>query len=274
MKYMLPELGTLVGYGESGFVFELEDDPTKVVKVVQIRPFKDGMVLPYRNTFPDLRSMRSRKVATNELQANLMARLVGKPLNQHLPTIYDFGYGGVNEEIRDKFRDSYYEYQWDKNDLISALKEFSSGNRVAWWVMERIPNTIYNDWGGMMKYQNRAGWNPHIYSQRVPEEQKAYRSLTEDLFQYANVVIRDVANVANMGYREDGTPVWFDPIVSTWPISPSMKNSNDTLKREQYDLFVAAFDEPQISRYGRAISNNDYFSYRHDVGAMMAEGQL
>ena len=83
---------------------------------------------------------------------------------------------------------------------------------------------------------------------------------------------RDVANVANFGYRSDGTPVWFDPIVSTWPITPDMKNSSNIRQREQYDLFIAAFDEPQISRYQQALSNNNYFDYRHDVGAMMAEG--
>ena len=269
---MLPSMGSLIGYGESGFVFELEDDPEKVVKVVQIRPSMVGEVLPYRNTFADLRSMRSRKIATNELQANLMARLVGNPINRHLPHIYDFGYGEVSEEMRDVVRDSYYEYGWEKADLISALKEFASGNRLAWWVMERIPNTIYNNWGGMMKYPNRSGWNPHIYQKKVPKEQHAYRSLTEDLFQHANVIIRDVANVANFGYRSDGTPVWFDPIVSTWPITPTMKNSPNIREREQYDLFIAAFDEPQMARYKKALSNNNYFEYRHDVGAMMAEG--
>ena len=74
---MLPTVGPLIGYGQAGFVFDIEGEPKKVVKIVQIRPLVDGMVLPYRNTFKDLRTNRSRKIATNELQANLMARLVG-----------------------------------------------------------------------------------------------------------------------------------------------------------------------------------------------------
>ena len=64
---MLPELGAIIGYGQAGFVFDVEGQPNKVVKIVQIRPFVDGMVLPYRNTFSDIRTLRSRKIATNEL---------------------------------------------------------------------------------------------------------------------------------------------------------------------------------------------------------------
>ena len=75
-----------------------------------------------------------------------------------------------------------------------------------------------------------------------------------------------------MGFRDNGTPVWFDPIVSTWPIEPSMKNSPKLLDREKYDLFVAAFDELQMERYEQALSNNQYFDYRHGTGALMAEG--
>ncbi len=269
---MLPELGAIIGYGQAGFVFDVEGQPNKVVKIVQIRPFVDGMVLPYRNTFSDLRTLRSRKIATNELQANLMARLVGQPVSENLPEVYDFGIGSVDETMRNSMRTSYQKYGWEKNDLLSALKEFQPNNRVAWWVMEKIPNTIYNKWGGMMKHPYRAGWNPHIYQSQVPEEQEAYRNLTADLFKYANVIIRDVANVANMGFRDDGTPVWFDPIVSTWPIEPSMNDSPKLLDREKYDLFVAAFDEPQMARYEQALSNNQYFDYRHGTGALMAEG--
>jgi|TARA_R110000824_G_C15212538_1_gene676760 hypothetical protein len=269
---MLPKVGPIIGYGQAGFVFDVEGSPDKVIKIVQIRPLVDGMVLPYRNTFKDLRTMRSRKIATNELQANLMARLVGQPVSENLPQIYDFGIGEVDSDMRNELRLSYQKYGWKKNDLLSALKEFQQNNRVAWWVMEKIPNTIYNNWGGMMEHPHRAGWNPHIYENQVPEEQEAYRNLTADLFKYANVIIRDVANVANMGFREDGTPVWFDPIVSTWPINPNMENSTSLLDREKYDLFVAAFDESQMKRYEQALSNNQYFNFRHGVGALMAEG--
>ena len=44
------------------------------------------------------------------------------------------------------------------------------------------------------------------------------------------------------------------------------------LDREKYDLFVAAFDESQMKRYEQALSNNQYFNFRHGVGALMAEG--
>ena len=269
---MLPELGSIIGYGQAGFVFDVKDEPDKVIKIVQIRPLVDGMVLPYRNTFSDLRSLRSRKIATNELQANLMARLVGQPISDNLPEIYDFGIGTVDGDMRNSIRESYRQYGWEKNDLLSALNEFTFQNRIAWWIMEKIPNTTYNQWGGMLKHPHRDGWNPHIYERQVPEEQAEYRNLTEELYKYANVVIRDVANPENMGFRDNGTPVWFDPIVSTWPINSSMENSPHLIDREKYDLFVAAFDEPQMKRYEQALSNNQYFDYRHGTGAMMAEG--
>ena len=138
---MLPELGPIIGYGQAGFVFDVEGQPDKVVKIVQIRPLVDGMVLPYRNTFDDLRTIRSRKIATNELQANLMARLVGQPVSENLPEVYDFGIGSVDEAMRNSMRTSYQRYGWEKNDLLSALKEFQPQNRVAWWIMEKMRTT-------------------------------------------------------------------------------------------------------------------------------------
>ena len=35
---MLPALGPMIGWGESGYVFEDYNDPTKAIKIVEIRP--------------------------------------------------------------------------------------------------------------------------------------------------------------------------------------------------------------------------------------------
>ena len=105
--------------------------------------------------------------------------------------------------------------------------------------MEKIPNMVYNDWGGYLQYPIRTGWRSGDYRQMVPQEQQAYESLVKDLFKRADIVIRDVTNPANMGFRNDGTPVWFDATVSTWPIHAKMKDSPRLMDREQYDLFAA-----------------------------------
>jgi hypothetical protein len=153
------------------------------------------------------------------------------------------------------------------------LREFSGNSRVAWWVMEKIPNMVYNDWGGYLQHPIRTGWRSDDYRQMVPQEQQAYESLVKDLFKRADIVIRDVTNPANMGFRNDGTPVWFDATVSTWPIYDKMKNSVRLMDREQYDLFAEAFGEDVIQSYEGAIADGSYFRERHGLGAnLSAEG--
>jgi hypothetical protein len=35
---MMPDVGTLIGKGESGYVFDVEGRPDQVIKIVEIRP--------------------------------------------------------------------------------------------------------------------------------------------------------------------------------------------------------------------------------------------
>ena len=86
--------GNLIGKGEMGYIFDVAYNSNLVVKLVQIRPYVDGEVKPFRETFEQLRSPRAKKIAVNELQANLFRKLHKKPLSNHLPEIYDFDYGG------------------------------------------------------------------------------------------------------------------------------------------------------------------------------------
>lgn len=266
---MLPALGPMIGWGESGYVFEDYNDPSKVIKIVEIRPQIDGVVRPFRETFPHS-SVRSRKVARNELQTNFYSRIVGKNFNPHLPKIYDLGIDKSNAELRNAIRESQRVFHNSPEITNEMLREFSGNSRVAWWVMEKIPNMVYNDWGGYLQYPVRTGWRSGDYRQMVPQEQQAYESLVKDLFKRANIVIRDVTNPANMGFRNDGTPVWFDATVSTWPIHAKMKDSPRLMDREQYDLFAEAFGEDVIKAYEDAIADGSYFRERHGLGANLA----
>ncbi len=269
---MLPEIGTLIGKGESGYVFDVVGQPDQVIKIVQIRPGDEaGNPRPFREAFPRS-SVRSKKIARNELQANLFARLVKVKFNSHLPFIYDFGIQSGGNELQQDIYDSYKNYGWSAQDWNDMLTEFSGDSRVAWWVMEKIPYMIYNNWGGNMPEKPTAGWSSREYQKYYPKEQSAYEDLTHELLGEASIILRDTKNPANMGYREDGTPVWFDPTVSTWPISRNMRNSSRLLDREKYDLFADAFGVDQISRYSKSIEDGSYFTERHGIGALMAEG--
>jgi len=271
---MMPELGPLVGKGESGYVFEVDGEPEKVLKIVQIRPADAaGRIRPFRETFPRP-TARSRKVARNELQANLFARLVNLRFNPHLPHIYDFGIQSAGTELQEQILSSYQNYGWDNSAMRAMMREYTADNRVAWWVMERIPFMVYNDWGGQMEVLPVPGWTSKNYAQHYPAQQAAYEDLTHDLLSEASVILRDTKNPANMGYRKDGTPVWFDPTVSTWPITRAMKDSNRLLDREKYDLFADAFGVDQINRYQQAIADGSYFRERHGLGALMAETEV
>ncbi|MHA1290693.1 MAG: hypothetical protein ACTSPB_25190 [Candidatus Thorarchaeota archaeon] len=271
---MMPELGPLVGMGESGYVFEIEGQPDQVLKLVQIRPGDEfGNPRPFRETFPRP-TARSRKIARNELQANLFARLVNVNFNNHLPMIYDFGLMRGGSDLQSQIYDSYQKYGWETSAWNAMLREFSGDNRAAWWVMERIPYMVYNNWGGNMPETPIPGWTSRDYEKFYPKEQAAYEDLTHELLSEASVILRDTKNPANMGYREDGTAVWFDPTVSTWPITRDMRDSNRLLDREKYDLFADAFGVDQINRYQQAIDDGSYFRERHGIGALMAEGDL
>jgi len=269
---MMPEIGTLIGKGESGYVFDVEGRPDQVIKIVEIRPGDElGNPLPFRKVFPRS-SLRSKKIARNELQANLFARLVNVDFNSYLPKIYDFGIQQGGQDLHSKIYESYQNYDWDAADWNSMVTEFGGSNRVAWWVMEKIPYMVYNNWGGNLPEKPIPGWSSREYSHYYPKEQAAYEDLTHELLSEASIIMRDTKNPANMGYREDGTPVWFDPTVSTWPISRNMRDSNRLLDREKYDLFADAFGVDQISRYQKSIQDGSYFTERHGIGALLAEG--
>lgn len=271
--------GDLIGKGDYGYIFEYAGNPNLVVKLVQIRPYVDGVVRPFRETFNNIRSPRAQKIAINELQSNLFRKLEDKPISEYLPEIFEFSYGGVTMELRNALKESYHKYGWANfgasSMLKSMLKEFKFGNRYAYWIMEKIPCTSYNEWCGFLNDSSqRGGWSTELYRKLVAEEQEAYESLLIDLYQYMDIIVRDMANLRNLGFREDGTPVWFDPIVSTWPIQSWMEDSDVLKDREKYDLFIAAFGIPQMFLYQEALDSNKYFSYRHDIGAMMAEELL
>lgn len=269
--------GNLVGMGDMGYIFEYSANPDLVIKLVQIRPYVEGKVKPFRETFSNLRSPRAKKVAINELQSNLFRKLEDAPISSSLPKIYEFSYGGVTSELRDAMKESYSKYGWAdfgaSQALKSVLREFRLGNRYAYWIMEKIPCTSYNEWCGKLEESpQRIGWSVELYRKLASEEQHAYESLLSDLYHYMDTIVRDMANVKNIGFRNDGSPVWFDPVVSSWPIQSWMEDSEFLVDREKYDLFVSAFGIPQMFLYQEALDSGEYFSHRHDMGALMAEG--
>ena len=104
--------GNLIGRGEMGYIFDYTGNPNLVIKLVQIRPYVDGEVRPFRETFRHIRSSRAKKIAINELQANLFRKMEQSPASDHLPQIFEFSYGGVTLELREALKHSYQTYGW------------------------------------------------------------------------------------------------------------------------------------------------------------------
>jgi len=119
--------------------------------------------------------------------------------------------------------------------------------------MEKIPCLTQNDFCQMF---------PNLSPQQNPDYQNLLSTMLDLGF-----VVRDVANPENFGFRENGTQVFYDPIVAPWPITEADEIDNP----RRYQTFVSAFGKDQIPTTSRAIRNGDYFTWYHGGGVMEAE---
>jgi len=235
--------GKLVGAGQAGFVFEKASNPDHYYKIVALG---DQPLSEY-----GLKSTKAKMYAINRNQARLFYQLSKKDLGiAELPEIYSFYTGTVVPKLRQNFlRNNDY----DNPNLTKLLSALPVGQKIAVWEMEKIPCLSEND------YCNR-------YQELPPRQNQSYQNLLNKLLDLG-FVVRDVANPENFGYRDDGTQVFFDPIVADWPTYQSDK----VLQPVRYDSFVASFGKDQLQTVARSISNKDYFTWYHGGGVMEAE---
>jgi len=233
--------GKIVGAGQAGFVFENPKNPDSYFKIVAL-PEQPLETMP-------LRSTKARLGAINQNQAELFFRLYQENLDiPQLPKVLAFYTGRVTPKLRRNLLNASLD-----SDLQNLVRNLRTDQKIAVWEMERIPCLSENDF--CQRYPNRQ-----------PRNNPDYQNLLNTMLQLG-FVVRDVANPENFGYREDGTQVFYDPIVAPWPVQEVTKVSDPN----RYARFVASFGPDQISTTRRAIESGDYFGWYHSGGVMEAE---
>ena len=249
--------GKIVGAGQAGFVFENPKNPDSYFKIVAL-PEQPLETMP-------LRSTKARLGAINQNQAELFFRLYQENLDiPQLPKVLAFYTGRVTPKLRRHLLNAALDLDLQnpiteslgyKSDgpMSSLIRNLRTDQKIAVWEMERIPCLSENEFC-------------ERYPTRQPLNNPDYQNLLNTMLDLG-FVVRDVANPENFGYREDGTQVFYDPIVAPWPVQEVTKVSDPN----RYARFVASFGPDQISTTRRAIQSGDYFGWYHSGGIMEAE---
>ena len=233
--------GKIVGAGQAGFVFENPKNPDSYFKIVTL-PEQPLEKMP-------LRSTKARLGAINQNQAELFFRIYQENLDiPQLPKVFAFYTGRVTPKLRRNLLNAALD-----SDLQNLVRNLRTNQKIAVWEMERIPCLSENEFC-------------ERYPTRQPLNNPDYQNLLNTMLKLG-FVVRDVANPENFGYRENGTQVFYDPIVAPWPVQEVTKVSDPNL----YARFVASFGPDQISTTRRAIKNGDYFGWYHSGGVLEAE---
>ena len=233
--------GKLVRHGQAGFVFENPNNSNTYYKIVALpnKPLKAY----------GLNSTKAKLFAINQNQAELFFRLYQENLDiPQLPKVSKFLLGEVTTPLRRNLVQT-----TDGEELQHLLSSLRTGQKIAVWEMEKIPCLTQNDFCQMF---------PNLSPQQNPDYQNLLSTMLDLGF-----VVRDVANPENFGFRENGTQVFYDPIVAPWPITEADEIDNP----RRYQTFVSAFGKDQIPTTSRAIRNGDYFTWYHGGGVMEAE---
>ena len=233
--------GKIVGAGQAGFVFENPKNPDSYFKIVAL-PEQPLETMP-------LRSTKARLGAINQNQAELFFRLYQENLDiPQLPKVLAFYTGRVTPKLRRNLLNAALD-----SDLQNLVRNLRTDQKIAVWEMERIPCLSENEFC-------------ERYPTRQPLNNPDYQNLLNTMLDLG-FVVRDVANPENFGYRENGTQVFYDPIVAPWPVQEVTKVSDPN----RYARFVASFGPDQINTTRRAIQSGDYFGWYHSGGVMEAE---
>ena len=251
-------IGNYIASGACGSAFEIEGDPTKVIKIARLIDYKYG-----KNDELEISSIKNDPqnnytgwiggIALNEFQAVLFEKLAemtleNKEYTTTLPKTYAFTSGEMTQELLDDIEKSQEKYGWDRSEFSEFMNSFTVGDivkpgtRIGMWIIERV---------------ERIG----VGFGRA----KPYEELNKWLIEH-NMVVRDTVNIGNFGYRANGDVVWFDAGVCAWPIEKDWYNSNDIKKQNMYYGFGLAFVgdirensiNSKIDAYNTAIETGEF----------------
>ena len=202
--------GPLIGYGASGLVFDHAQNKDQVIKLVYL---------------PD-RDPEDYEEFANQQQSKLFEELADlEEVPTGLPKVSHHMEGKVSPWLQESVSNQIV----DPEAQALFNDEFSSGRKFGLWMMERVPHREDNHYGSLespneripevwsLSTDERAGWRTRDYQNYVPVEQQHYRDMSAWLLD-RGYVVRDVKQLRNLGYRDAGTPVWYDPNVVSWPL--------------------------------------------------------
>lgn len=257
------EMGEVLGEGRQGIVFRLYDGKKRTNKVAKIVPLQWADYLPPKDFITQL----------NIYQAELFKQLAlafggeDKDLTEDdiphaLPYIYEYGELEVDEHFIESLTESALKYGWSE-ELSSLLTTWLKPEMpCAYWIMEYVPclgqsKPSFCDFGP--PFDDRDTMTREDLA-RIKKEQIGYEEMATFLFDRWGWVVKDVVSPTNFGYRNDGSVVYFDPLVMPWPIT----------------LENARLYGPSTSRINRAawkeyVESGDYFENRTQWEAWRAD---
>ena len=247
-------IGNFIAAGSCGFAFDVVGEPNMVIKVCRL--------VDYQNINPSTISDFSDKqnvayqgmdwaggIALNEFQALLFSQLYdmqkkGEEITPHLPQVFAFSSGEMQQSMLDEITRSYEFYNWSSSNYQTIVSNFHTrigtqpGTRIGLWIMERVERAG--------QYQKAVGDSLNARTQ-VVELNKWLRE--------HNYIVRDTKNEGNWGFRKGtGEVVWFDPGVSPWPIKDEWKIDENVQLRNLYHLFKAGYGN-RLNEYREKLEN-------------------
>lgn len=239
--------GRLIGAGQCGYVFQNMDQPEHYLKIVAL-PNKPLSEYPHK-------SWDAALYAANQNQSQLMKQLFESGnMPASLPKIYSYTEGKITPLIQRQLMESDEFFPWDdSDDFWTMLREFRIGQRYAIWEIETIPCLSESDFCNRFETDSN------------PLQNKDYQELLRYLLKQG-FVVRDIRNPENYGFRQDGSQVFFDPVIAPWPVSESDKNKNP----DRYWAFRNTFGD-EISMVKQTIEDGRYFTWYHGQAVMQSE---
>ncbi len=252
-------IGNFIAAGACGFAFNVVGEPNMVIKVCRLVDY-EYIDPPTISDFNDKQNVAYRQmawaggIALNEFQAILFSQLYemqrgGEEITPHLPKIYAFSSGEMQQSMMDEITRSYEFYNWSSSNYQTIISNFHAhigrtqpGTRIGLWIMEKVERAG--------QYEKGAGDSPNARTQ-VVELNKWLRE--------HNYIVRDTENQGNWGFRKGTNEVvWFDPGVSPWPIKDEWRNDENVQLRNIYHLFMAGYGN-RLDEYRRKLENpQDY----------------
>ena len=241
-------IGQIIGIGDYGWVFSHAEDDDKVVKITQLPSspaYVDDLTLTNIEQYRLFRQLENQQQSGTETPG--------------LPTIYH-SFDGYMDRI---FRSILFHraLQSKHPEARGVRRAFPMGCRYGVVIMEKVPCTYRNDFCFRENFRDypEESIEYQTWVELDLQEEQIYEEMMMFLYD-SGWWVRDVRDPHNRGYRIDGSPIWFDPIVVR-------RDARDIYDAEAQTVVFADFNAKE---YERAVESGEYFTRRHGRGLFYA----